>query len=573
MNTITNKFRWQWWQIILLVFFLSWFTGANLHLAWNESPTNDEAAHIAAGYSYLTTRDFRLNAEHPPFVKELSALSLLPLKLKDVKTLNGWHAGDQWRAGEDFLYRNNTNPRKLIFLARLAPVLIALVLAVVILVATVYFTNIYGGLLALGLFCFDPNVIAHSHLVTTDIGSALGFLIVLMTGFYYANKPTYKRLLLLAFSLGLAFSIKFATLIMLAYVPIFIVLGVFYNRQCIKNNKVLVVSTIKKLVFLTILAFLTVFIFYGLEVVQPAAKSTAAGEIGQSNAIFNAIKNLHIPLFSYFRGLGRLVVHSQSVAQESVYLLGHYYSGVWFYFIVAFFIKTPLVILAAMAATALVGIKQLHKVGVNNLFKFKKVVYLLIMLSFVVAYFLISCLSSINIGWRHILPIYPFVYIFIAVAVFLFVKRFTNLRHAWLWCYLILLLPLSLTTFSHWPYLISYANEALPIVSQKTYWPRLTDSNLDWGQDVYRLIDYAEKHPSNLYKYQLFNKVDLKYLDAPVNLQKYQSHFNTTTCQLDDSHRLIIGYQTLYNDNERLVFSCLRGKAPIDTIGSSILVY
>ena len=37
----------------------------------------DETAHLPAGYTYLTTRDFRLNPEHPPLAKELAALPLL----------------------------------------------------------------------------------------------------------------------------------------------------------------------------------------------------------------------------------------------------------------------------------------------------------------------------------------------------------------------------------------------------------------------------------------------------------------------------------------------------------------
>ena len=40
------------------------------------SQTVDEAAHLGAGYSYLTTGDFRLDSEHPPLIKELQALPL-----------------------------------------------------------------------------------------------------------------------------------------------------------------------------------------------------------------------------------------------------------------------------------------------------------------------------------------------------------------------------------------------------------------------------------------------------------------------------------------------------------------
>ncbi|MGN6734263.1 MAG: hypothetical protein ACTHMB_20185, partial [Candidatus Binatia bacterium] len=55
----------------LLLFFLQgwFFIRAN-------SQTVDEAAHLAAGYSYLVTADFRLDSEHPPLLKAFQALPL-----------------------------------------------------------------------------------------------------------------------------------------------------------------------------------------------------------------------------------------------------------------------------------------------------------------------------------------------------------------------------------------------------------------------------------------------------------------------------------------------------------------
>ena len=79
-------------------------------LAWQvlafiraSSRTSDESAHIMAGYSYLTRRDFRLNPEHPPLIKEMAAVPLLFLNLRFPEGKD-WDQGDQWNTGQRFIH-------------------------------------------------------------------------------------------------------------------------------------------------------------------------------------------------------------------------------------------------------------------------------------------------------------------------------------------------------------------------------------------------------------------------------------------------------------------------------------
>src|SRR3989344_1282313 len=97
----------------------------------NESAIMDEIAHIPAGYSYLTQKDYRLNPEHPPLIKDIAAFPLLFQKLNFPEQSDSWRAainGAQWRFGNEFFYRSENNPDKILFGARFPMILLMLFL-------------------------------------------------------------------------------------------------------------------------------------------------------------------------------------------------------------------------------------------------------------------------------------------------------------------------------------------------------------------------------------------------------------------------------------------------------------
>ncbi len=85
--------------LLLFVFLICLFS------VKDDSLTMDELAHLPAGYSYLTQKDMRLNPEHPPLIKDLSALPLLFMKLNVPFNNESWQNHDQWSFGYQFLYK------------------------------------------------------------------------------------------------------------------------------------------------------------------------------------------------------------------------------------------------------------------------------------------------------------------------------------------------------------------------------------------------------------------------------------------------------------------------------------
>ncbi|GAG41128.1 unnamed protein product, partial [marine sediment metagenome] len=143
----------------------------------------DELAHIPAGYSYASQRDFRINPEHPPLIKDLAGLPLLFLDLNFPSDSWAWNEGvnAQWNFGYDFLYASGNNVEQILFWARL-PMLFLLVFLGWFMFR--WAKKEFGkeiALFALTLFSFSPTFLAHGRLVTTDVGATLGFVL----GFYF----------------------------------------------------------------------------------------------------------------------------------------------------------------------------------------------------------------------------------------------------------------------------------------------------------------------------------------------------------------------------------------------------
>src|SRR4051812_10664406 len=141
------------------------------------SATSDEAVHLASGYSYWQTRDFRMNTEHPPLAKLIAALPLLVIRPALNTSTDVWKNASEYQFGFDFIYRNNAD--RLLFWSRSAMVLLA---ALGIAITFMWARELFGpgaGLLAAGLYAFSPNLLAHGMLVTTDVPEAVFTLLTL----------------------------------------------------------------------------------------------------------------------------------------------------------------------------------------------------------------------------------------------------------------------------------------------------------------------------------------------------------------------------------------------------------
>ena len=527
--------------VALLLLFLFFIQGTIFIRA--NSQTYDEAAHLAAGYSYLATRDFRLDSEHPPLIKELQAVPFflgygLPFKPDPQR----WRDNKGFLIGQDFLYHSSLPADRILAVARLTTLLLGAALLVVIGWWAYRLWGRHAALLAMAAACFEPNLIAHSSLVTNDIGVTLFIFLTMYLLWEYVNSPTWPLLAATGISTGMALVSKFSGLLLIPVTSIVALLLLICSdpplplpRKKIPNRpRSKFIESAMALVIILFIAFLTippVYFFQGFE--------------------------------AWLSGL-RLILTIAEKGRPAFFLGEYSYEGWWNYFLVTFLIKTPLGTLALMFASV-----ALCKAG--NPLRWRDAIFLL---APVIIFFAVTTQSKVAIGIRYVLPVYPFLFVLAShLATIQFQRR-------WLALFLVgaPLLFAAISSLRIAPHQLAYFNEIVGGPDQGYRY--LGDSNIDWGQDLKGVKAYMEKE-----------KLPIIYLSyfgtAPASYYGIRYQFVPGSWPLDwpppaervpaDALRKILAIsannlQDLATSYDPL-FRWLRVRQPIAKIGYSIFVY
>lgn len=529
---------------MLAVFFLTAMFVMMFFSSLNESAIMDELAHIPAGYSYLTQKDYRLNPEHPPLIKDLSALPLVFLNLNFPTNVKPWaeDINGQWDMGRIFLYESGNDPDRILFWSRLPMMILALVFGWIIFEAA---RRLYGdrvGLLTLLFYAFSPTFIAHSHYVTTDLAAAFGFFIGIASFVRFLAKPGPKRVLVAGAALGVALLLKFSLALLL---PLYVLIGLFYvfvsrfdSMRYAKSKtdavKIFLGGSLKFALNLCAIFAVAAFMIFAVNLYHvwnyPAMRQVGDSELLLGSfgfrpavdlTLFMASKPILRPLAEYMLGL--LMVVQRAGGGNTTYFLGEIYNMGWrHYFPVAYLLKEPLAFLILIIIALYVAVKSFKESKEKSwsaVFEWMRDNFFLASgVIFIAVYWLQSIKSPLNIGVRHVLPTYPFIYILVSRELMRWLRNFSleDPRNLWEWLYAIyerfikslfryftfgvLVLWLILSVAAAFPYYLSYYNE-LAGGSSNGY-KFIVDSNYDWGQDLKRLRDFAD-----------INKIDKIALD------------------------------------------------------------
>ena len=199
--------------------------------SWEDSLTVDENPHITAGYTYLRLRDARLNPEHPPLLKILAAVPLLSLPLNFPLAHPAWQDDDrqqdpQWPMARVFLYESNNDPHRIAVWARLAPILLTVLLGLLLFGWARRFACDGTALLTLLLYTFSPTVLAHGRYVTTDVPAALGVALAGFSFIRFLAAPSRNTALVSGLALGTALLFKFSIVLL---VPLLVTLTLLWS--------------------------------------------------------------------------------------------------------------------------------------------------------------------------------------------------------------------------------------------------------------------------------------------------------------------------------------------------------
>lgn len=506
--------------------------------ARRKSSTFDEGAHIPAAYTYVALGDFRLNPEHPPLVKLLAGLPLRWLHPKMDTEDPDWKAGKQWEFAMKFLYEWNDADR-LIFWARVPVMLLAMLIGLVVWHCARTFYGWKAGYGALLLYLFNPDVLAHGQLVTTDLAVAGGFFTAVYCFYRALQRVTLGRVLLLGLAVGLTVIAKFSGVLVF---PAILLVGVAYafsnaattlalskaaERVIAERNGKLAVTGALFAASLVV-ALVVIWGSYGFRnAYSPdaaVAKAINWEHYWQKETVMTSLiqigHKLHLVPEGYSYGFLYVL---ESVEKRFAYLLGEYsVNGWWFYFIVTFLVKTPLSLLLLLGLAAYFFNRYKTDVAAEAM-----------LLLPVALYWLVTLTSNINIGHRHLLPIYPFLVVFTAKVLRVFdspspaTRRLAIGSGVLLGWYLV-------GTLLVYPNFLTYFNEAAGGPGQGYRW--LADSSIDWGQDLKGLAEYRRAHPDEPFYLSYFGSAYPEYYG--LNAQ-FLAGFNSQMADKQKSHELV----------------------------------
>jgi len=366
--------------------------------------------------------------------------------------------------------------------------------------------KLYGAvpaLFSLFLFSFDPNIIAHARLVTTDIYAALMTTVSLYYLWNFFKFGGWKNALVAALVLGLSQTAKYTCLV---FYPLGFFMGTLrYLLLCTDSYKN---SEYGRIGLLTgrFLAYAAIFIAAGVLMINLSFGFARTGtslkdykfegrlcRSLQSNALLSEVP-VFLP-YAYLKGLDMLELsNSKGLGYRNIYLLGHLkdkskgdIKGFYGYYFFAWLLKTPLASQLIIAA------------ALAHYYRRRRYYYFIrdeIFLVFPVLCFCIyvNFFFNIQIGVRYVLFCYPLLYVF-AGSLFVNWHRFKTSAKA---LSAALLVYLAASTLSYAPHFISYFNEI--VWDRRQAYKFLVDSNLDWGGEEWYKDRYIMEHPGTVYQ-------------------------------------------------------------------------
>ena len=473
---------WVWAAVVALLAVQIVQTVLVVH---RESLTFDEGDHMFAGYMMWHSGDYGLNPEHPPLVKLLAALPLLGRDLWIPPAQNRDFKIEAYLNGRDWLARNDGASQHLVFQMRLMAGLLALGLSLVVFFAAREWFGTAAGLVAMVLVTFDPNVLAHSALVTTDVGVSMFFLASIYAFYRYVKQPSPQRLLIAGVVAGLLLATKHSGILL---APMLVLLIGWEILTAAKGERGRVALRLGgAFAVIVVVGVVVLWSFYGFRyAARPAglALSTSLADYVKPLSSFNAaavmmIAHLHLLPESYLMGL----VDVKRMAQfYPTFIFGKIHAhGVWWYFPAVILIKTTLGLLALVAVS-------LYALATRRLRMGRELVYVLMPAVF---YLAVAIAAGMNIGARHILPVYVFAFILAAAGIAALGAGSRN----WAWAGTGLVMAHIVSALMVFPNYIAYANEAWggPANAHNL----LSDANVDWAQQLYQVKTWQDQHPGN----------------------------------------------------------------------------
>ena len=439
-----------------------------------KSITVDEIVMIPSAYYHLAAGNFQLVNEHPPLAKIIAGVPALFVQPNEVKAeqIVGEPGSiiEKWSYAERFWENNPDIFESLSYWPRVPAIILTVLLGLLIFKLARELFGPLAAVLAVALFTLEPTVLAHGRVVQTDIPATLGYLLLFFAMYRYAKNLTLKNAAWIGAAAGVALLAKFSML--LAGPVLLVFFGWMLWRAAKKGS-----SRRAIIIHLGLCAIVAILIINAGYLFQHRA--IAAPDVQWIQESFPRVSGTvtfltrlasHILPVDFVLGILRQVRHNAEGHPAG--FLGMYSRfGWWYYFPVAFALKTTLPFLLLTIASLAWAIYRWVK---------DREARFLWMLAPFLVYTAYVLGSRLDIGVRYYLPAYPF--LFILSGAFL-ARAFSSLklRRAGMLAAIALLAWTGIETVRAYPNHVSYLNQ---FASARPHWWYLSDSNVEWGDDA-----------------------------------------------------------------------------------------
>ncbi len=547
---------------LTLSLFAALFIALALVTYTRESATWDEPIHLADGYLSLTHRDYRVDIEHPPLVRLWAALPLLALPVHaDVSPIDDasstpWVVNGVYSYARRFAYVDNDADR-LLYAARFMIVVLGVLLGVFLYAWTHELHGWTAAIAVLALYTLEPNLSAHAHLVTTDFGLTCFMFGAVYFAWRSVRHDSSRDAVGFVICTVLAVTSKFSGVILLPILAVLALVTLF--RGALTWRRAFAAGAIVGVALLV-----AIWAMYGFRYLpgprpgwrfalhlEPWARGGTVPEIvafvDENRLLPNAFSE------------GLLLTHFKSSARVA-YLAGQIREGGWwYYFPVAILLKTPLTLLAL----AIAGFWWMRWESSRAVAPF-----IIIPLAVYLGW---SMTAHINIGLRHVLPIYPFLLMLAGAAI----ARLLQLRQRLVVGSAVLACAIEVSMA--YPHTLAFFNI---LAGGPTGGSRyLVDSNVDWGQDLKGLKRWMDDQHVGHINLAYFGVADPEYYGIDCTfLPGSPTWVDPDSVQAPRLPGYVAVSATLlrgvYGDREqREFYRPLAARTPAAVIGHSIFVY
>ena len=488
-------------RLLVPVLLLAYYLLQCARFIHTQSFTFDEPVHIVAGQDMWRHGRFQLWNDHPPLGRLLCTLPLI---------------GSRWQVdvgGQFPEFRGlgfHPSPEQMAWRGRAPTVLLGVILGVLLWTTARAMFSEGAANLALALFAFSPALVAHFSMITTDGIGVLSIFAAAVALVRWRRNQSRGRLLVLALACGVLLLAKFYTPPMFAVVIIWLLIS---QRQGYAWNP-LRWNWLSALLVVAV-ACMLVWAGYFFHVSHLTMRNgTLVATFPHREPIVKHLRtpvqfSVPVPAGEYLEGLRFVALHNHR-GHESFFMGVASQKGGWkLYYPTVLLLKWPTTVLLLFLVLLALALRGRFRVPGD----------LLIMATFPAVYFLFAIKSHIDIGDRHILPLYPFVLLFVAGWWMLATDpgrwalgwnkaapRVSARRRRALLAFLVAAIVLNaLDALRYAPDYISYFT---PFVDRARSYRILSDSNLDWGQGLLALRSYQQSHPGEKIYLSYFGSIE-----------------------------------------------------------------